>query len=114
MSDTGWIGFDLDGTLAEYDYWRGIQHIGPPIAPMVTHLKKYLANEYNVKIFTARATEVAAIPFIQSWCVEHIGQVLPVTNMKDYGLIRFYDDRAVAVEHNTGTFYSFEQYSLLK
>ena len=24
----GWIGVDLDGTLAQYDHWRGIEHIG--------------------------------------------------------------------------------------
>lgn len=35
MSDNGWIGVDLDGTLAHYDHWRGETHIGPPIAPMV-------------------------------------------------------------------------------
>lgn len=23
-----WIGVDLDGTLAEYDGWRGWKHIG--------------------------------------------------------------------------------------
>ena len=36
MNDThgvegeGWYGFDLDGTLAEYDKWEGISHIGKP------------------------------------------------------------------------------------
>ena len=34
MNDThgetgkGWYGFDLDGTLAKYDGWKGIDHIG--------------------------------------------------------------------------------------
>ena len=30
-----WIGFDLDGTLAEYNGWEGIEHIGKPIKPIV-------------------------------------------------------------------------------
>ena len=114
MKYKGWIGFDLDGTLAQYDCWLGIEHIGEPINVMVDHLKKYLDAGYEVRILTARACEQDAIPFIEEWCKKHIGRVLPVTNQKDYGLLRFYDDRAVAVEHNTGRFYSFEQYSIWK
>lgn len=26
-----WIGVDLDGTLAEYNNWISIEHIGKPI-----------------------------------------------------------------------------------
>jgi hypothetical protein len=33
MSTGGWIGVDLDGTLAHYDGWKGIDHIGEPIKP---------------------------------------------------------------------------------
>lgn len=35
MSDKPWLGVDLDGTLAVYDKWRGIEHIGAPIPAMV-------------------------------------------------------------------------------
>lgn len=31
----GWIGVDLDGTLAEYDGWKGPDEIGAPVEPMV-------------------------------------------------------------------------------
>ena len=31
---SGWIGVDLDGTLAFYDMWRGMEHIGKPIPAM--------------------------------------------------------------------------------
>src|SRR5262245_48902352 len=27
----GWIGVDLDGTLAEYHGWKGIEHIDRPV-----------------------------------------------------------------------------------
>lgn len=114
MTHIGFIGFDLDGTLAEYTHWQGIEHIGEPIEPMIKHLKKYLDDGYPVKIFTARACEPESIPYIEEWCKKHIGTVLPITNKKDYSLVRFYDDRAVAVEHNTGRFYSFEQYPIWK
>jgi len=26
----GWVGVDLDGTLAHYDGWKGADHIGEP------------------------------------------------------------------------------------
>lgn len=38
----GWIGVDLDGTLAEYLGWQGMGHIGEPIAPMVERVKAWL------------------------------------------------------------------------
>lgn len=50
-----WYGFDLDGTLAFYDKWRGINHIGKPIKPMVDLIKKMHAEGKRVKILTARA-----------------------------------------------------------
>jgi len=106
----GWIGFDLDGTLAEYRGWRGCQHIGPPIPAMVARLKQYRAAGWQVKIFTARGTASAeeraeALPCIERWCEEHLGEVLPITNVKDYQMVRLYDDRAVQVEKNTGRLY---------
>lgn len=50
-----WYGFDLDGTLAFYDTWHGINHIGKPIKPMVDRIKKMHAEGKRVKILTARA-----------------------------------------------------------
>lgn len=54
MSTSGWIGVDLDGTLAEYNGWQGIDHIGKPIPKMVNRVKKWLSEGVQVKIFTAR------------------------------------------------------------
>jgi len=122
MSTTmkGWIGVDLDGTLAHYDGWKGIGHIGEPIAPMVERVKRWVAEGRAVKIFTARVDggEVALamgdqngvahrdVPmvrhYIEQWCLQHIGQILPVTNVKDYGMVELWDDRAVQVRANTG------------
>jgi hypothetical protein len=108
----GWIGVDLDGTLAHYDKWRGADHIGDPIAPMVERVKLWLDNGRKVKIFTARVSHdgtlsrkrEAAIAHeaIQAWCATHIGSVLEVTNVKDYAMIELWDDRAVQVRQNTG------------
>lgn len=60
MNDThgemgkGWYGFDLDGTLAKYDGWKGIDHIGEPVKPMVDLIKRMHDEGKVVKIMTAR------------------------------------------------------------
>lgn len=108
---TGWIGVDLDGTLAEYHGWQGITHIGPPIGPMVDRVKVWLAQGVDVRIFTARVgpqrfdvpEQIQVIEgAIKAWCVEHIGVPLPVTCQKDFGMLELWDDRVVRVVENTG------------
>lgn len=105
---SGWIGVDLDGTLAHYDSWQGYEHIGAPIPLMVDRVKKWLAEGKEVRIFTARACEQEALPFIWQWCQTHIGQMLKVTNVKDYAMIELWDDRAIGINHNLGTIKSGE------
>lgn len=62
MNDThgaegeGWYGFDLDGTLAKYDGWKGIDHIGEPVKPMVDLIKRMHDEGKVVKIMTARVS----------------------------------------------------------
>lgn len=100
----GWIGVDLDGTLAEYDGWQGPYHVGAPIPKMVARVKRWLAGGYAVKIMTARVwdPDSAVVCAIQDWTEKHIGVRLPVTNQKDYDMIELWDDRAVQVIPNTG------------
>jgi len=113
---SGWIGVDLDGTLAEYDCWRGATHIGAPVAAMVERVKAWIKDGYEVRIFTARVfcpkeeapggprykEAVDARLAIQDWCREHLGMELIVTCEKDYAMIEVWDDRCVQVEPNTG------------
>lgn len=107
----GWIGVDLDGTLAQYDGWVGPAHIGAPIPKMVERIKTWLAAGKDVRIFTARAYPGGRITpeeldlvldSISTWCVRHIGKALPITYYKDYGMVELWDDRAVQVIPNTG------------
>lgn len=109
--NTGWIAVDLDGTLAVYDHWRGIEHIGEPILPMVERVKRWIKNGADVRIFTARVGDQngeahrdidAVRSHIEVWCIRHIGTALPITNVKDHGMIELWDDRCVRVELNTG------------
>lgn len=103
--DVPHIACDLDGTLAHYDHWRGIEHIGEPVAPVLAAVKAALARGWDVSIFTARVSgrdaEEAAAP-IRAWCLEHIGVELPITATKFGHFTEFWDDRAVGLTRNTG------------
>ena len=101
---SGWIGVDLDGTLAEYGGWQGADHIGKPIPKMVERVKAWLTKGVEVRIFTARVAVPAPgiVRVIEDWCVEHIGVALAVTATKDYGMVELWDDRCVQVVPNTG------------
>jgi hypothetical protein len=61
----------------------------------------------TVKIFSARACEPESIPTIQAWTQAQGLGCLEVTNKKDFGLIRFFDDRAIQVVPNEGRHVSF-------
>jgi hypothetical protein len=105
----GWIGVDLDGTLAHYDEWSSITSIGDPVPSMVQRVKAWLAQGITVKIFTARVAFPSDSEFtetqtryIQDWCKKHIGQELEITCMKDFAMLELWDDRCVQVLMNTG------------
>ena len=105
----GWIGVDLDGTLATHD-GKQSKHIGEPIPAMVERVKMWLEKGREVRIVTARAarTSFHIFPYraekiqIEQWCLEHMGQVLQIQAHKDYSMIELWDDRAVQVQMNTG------------
>lgn len=112
MSASGWIGVDLDGTLAEYHGWKGEAHIGPPIPLMRDRVLDWLANGQEVRIFTARVAgpdPTVVISVINRWCEQVFGRRLPITNRKDFGMIELWDDRAITVEQNTGRAIGREQ-----
>lgn len=94
----GWIGVDLDRTLAYYDHYRGDEHIGHPIEPMVKRVKKWVEEGKDVRLMTARKPH----PAIRRWMSKHLGVILPITNQKDPFMIALYDDRAVAIKPNEG------------
>ncbi len=102
----GWRGVDLDGTLAFYDGWKGIGHIGEPIPKMLERVKGWLAKGELVAIVTARVAlpgeRVQARVAIEAWCLKYLGQVIPVTHTKNFGMFELWDDRAVQIIPNTG------------
>ena len=103
----GWIGVDLDGTLAYHGDWQGSTHVGEPIPLMLERVKKWLSEGIEVRIMTARVASTShgreeAREAIKAWCKEHVGIELEVTSEKDYGMIELWDDRSVSIEFNTG------------
>jgi hypothetical protein len=104
VSGRGWIGVDLDGTLAHYDGWKGpeFEHIGAPIPMMLERVKNWLADGRDVRIFTARASIPEQVPPVFEWCRRHLGRTLIVTYQKDIAMVELWDDRAVQVIPNTG------------
>lgn len=104
MSERGWIGVDLDCTLAYYDKYRGPTHIGKPIPIMVKRVQRWLAEGRDVRIFTARVAESSPekVKVIEDWCAEHIGRVLPITCVKDRHCVQIFDDKAIQVRKNSG------------
>ena len=99
---SGWIGVDLDGTLAQYGGWKGADHIGEPVPAMAFRVRNWLAQGREVRIFTARASVPEQVPVVTEWCKRHFGVDLAVTNVKDFGMVELWDDRAVRVRENEG------------
>ncbi len=105
--DPGWIAVDLDGTLAHYNGWLGVDHIGAPIPRMARRVRAWLRQGRTVKIFTARVDQSRvdwheAALAVQRWTLLHFGTALEVTNVKTFSMAELWDDRAVRVEKNTG------------
>ena len=100
--DDGWIGVDLDGTLAKYTKYKGATHIGDPIPAMAARVRRWVGRGKKVKIFTARADDEKSVNAIKKWLKQHDLPDLEVTNLKDSKMIELWDDRAVRVKKNTG------------
>jgi hypothetical protein len=124
----GWIGVDLDGTLAQYTESAPWNVLGQPVPAMLARVKAWLAEDKDVRVLTARvfpyipgisSTEVFSknrrcfhtgemfspaemVLVIQKYTFLHLGKILPVTCAKDSHMIEQWDDRTVQVVPNTG------------
>ena len=98
---SGWVGVDFDGTLCAMD--------GKPVPKMVERIKRFLAQGVEVRIVTARVNSRMTFEhrnnhttYIKLWCAQHLSQALEVQAEKDYDMVILYDDRAIAVQTDTG------------
>lgn len=85
------IAIDLDGTLSQYNGWKGSNHIGEPIPGAKEFCQKLIENGYHVTIFSARDHSGP----IWSWLVQHrFPPEMDVSILKPKALA-YIDDRAI-------------------
>ena len=102
--EDGWIGVDLDGTLAEYHGWS--EKIGEPVPAMVQKVKRWVREGKEVRIFTARGAtgdnRHEQLMQVYEWIEDHLDESIEVTHQKDSEMKLLYDDRVRQVEFNEG------------
>jgi hypothetical protein len=100
---SGYIGIDLDGTLAYYEGWNN-GAIGDPIQRMAQRLWTWLREGQEIRIVTARAGDPARgeLARTQRWLWDNFALMIPVQNTKTFRMHQLWDDRAVQVVPNTG------------
>ena len=67
MGKTGWIGVDLDGTLAHYDPQHNIEVIGDPIDAIEFRIRQWVESGIEVRVFTARGTDEQLVQGVKKW-----------------------------------------------
>lgn len=108
MANKRVIAVDLDGTLAHYDGWKGIDHIGHVIPEVANAISDAQASGAEVWIFTARVSDPddhnLASDAIAKWLVENKINVSGISAVKHKFFTEFWDDRAIQVIKNKGIF----------
>jgi len=103
--DGGWIGVDLDGTLAKYGTYT--KYPGDPIPMMINRVRRWVNQGREVRIVTARVAplhkdRVEQLTIVHNWVKEHIGHPLEVIANKDPNMKVLWDDRVIQVEQDSG------------
>lgn len=102
------IAVDLDGTLAQYDGWKGIGHIGCVIPEVANAMERAQAEGAEVHLFTARVSDpedaAEAHKVISKWAEANHFTFASITAVKHKFFTEFWDDRAIQVIRNEGIF----------
>lgn len=100
------IAVDVDGVLAQYDEWKGLDHIGDPI-PGAVKFTKDLGEHFDVIIFTTRCCEEINGPEkapllvnrVRRWLNKHGFHFDHIWSEKGKPLaVAFIDDRGIRCE----------------
>ena len=102
------IAVDLDGTLAHYDGWKGIGHIGCVIPEVANAMERAQDEGAEVHLFTARVSDpedaAEAHAVISKWAAANHFNFASITAVKHKFFTEFWDDRAIQVIKNSGMF----------
>lgn len=103
------IAVDWDGTLVEYNGWKGAGIYGAPIINMIQRIHQWLMDGHEVIIFTSRVSVEHDPEHVMKECqtidiaLKDMGlPLLQITANKYIRISEFWDDRGVRVERNTG------------
>ena len=103
------IAVDWDGTLVEYDGYKGAGVFGPPIPLMLARVENWIDCGHEVIIFTSRVSEewdvntIVAESLAISETLKAMGLPdLEVTANKYARIDEFWDDKGVGVIKNKG------------
>lgn len=96
------IAVDFDGTLAQYDRWRGAGSVGAPIGGAIEFLRWLDNMGHEPWIYSARASEPAGRLAIEEWVVKYgVDDIVKgITHEKLYRFSLFIDDRAIPFAGN--------------
>ncbi len=91
------IAIDFDGTIAEYDDWKGAGVVGKPIPGAVEFVRKVHELGFNVAIFSTRAASEEGKNAIIQWIHENkLGDIISgVTHEKSGMFELIVDDRGI-------------------
>lgn len=65
------IAVDLDGTLAEYDGWKGPTEIGHPLNGAQRFIEEIIELGYEPVVFSTRAETPEGLQAIVAWLIRH-------------------------------------------
>jgi hypothetical protein len=96
------LAVDFDGTISDYNGWRGYLHAGKPVGSVVKALRKEAKNGSWIIVHTCRVTAMdgqivpEAVEFLRSWLKKNrvpFNEIWMGTG-KPYAC-EYWDDRAV-------------------
>lgn len=102
------LAIDLDGTLIPYSH-ENYHHLyfPDPVPAMAERVVRWIEEGHEVVIFTSRLAfkNIDRARFeleLAVWSKRHFGKELTATCIKEPSFKEIWDDRAVAVEQDTG------------
>lgn len=75
IKDTPAVAIDFDGTLAEYDHWRGPDHVGEPRKNAVWALECFKLNGWEIEIFTCRSVKEPIWRWVETYAPGTVDRV---------------------------------------
>lgn len=61
------VALDFDGTIAEYEGWRGDWHVGDPIPGAKEFVERLVGKGFNVVVYTARTHLSPIRNWLRAW-----------------------------------------------